>query len=153
VVATASSSRRTFLVLERTGLGVEVLARRNPLVVQPGERGHELAPLAPQRGLEVPIRGRPERPPLLFPFDDEADGDALHASGAEAGLHLLPQHGRERVAVEPVEDAAALLGANQVLVDLGRMLERLVDGVLGDLVEGEAAAPGSWAAAPLSGAS
>ena len=64
--------------------------------------------------------------PLFFPLDDQANGDALHAAGAETGLHLLPQHRRQRVAVQAVEDAAALLRAHQVLVDVFvRLAQRL----------------------------
>ena len=80
-----------------------------------------------------------ERAPLFLALDDQANGDALHAAGAQPGLHLLPEHRRQRVAVEAIENAAALLRAHQVLVDVAGIVERLLDRVLGDLVEDDAA--------------
>jgi hypothetical protein len=53
----------------------------------------------------------------------------------QARHHLLPQHGRDLVAVEPVEDAPRLLRVDQRLVHRPRVGERLVDRALGDLVE------------------
>ena len=70
-----------------------------------------------QPRFEVPVDAGAERAPLFLALDDEPHGHALHAAGAQAGLHLLPEHRRQRVAVEPIEDAAALLGADEVLVD------------------------------------
>ena len=103
------------------------------------ERRDELASLASQLRLEIPVDRRAERATLFLALDDQPDGDALHAAGAETRLHLLPEHRRQRVAVQPIEDAAAFLRADQVLVDVARVLERLVDGVFGDLVEDDAA--------------
>ena len=102
-------------------VGVEVLARRDALVADPHQRGDErpLAPLADRR-LEVPVGARAEPPALFLALDDQPDGHALHAAGAEPGLHLLPEHRRQRVAVEPVEDAAGFLRAHQGLVDAVR---------------------------------
>ena len=109
--------------------GVEVLAGGDAAIVDADERGAELAPVgALERGVEVPVVRRAERQPLLLALDDQPHRHALHAAGAEAGLHLLPQHRRERVAVEPVEDAPALLGPHQVLVDV---LVGVVEGARG----------------------
>ena len=84
----------------------------------------ELAPLAATAAPRDPSRRAARNAqPLFLAIDDQADGDALHAAGAQAGLHLLPQHRRQRVAVEPIEDAAALLRAHQVLVDVVRVLD------------------------------
>ena len=90
-------------------------------------------------GFEIPIDRRAERAALFLALDDQPHGNALHASGAEPGLHLLPEHRRQRVAVEAVEDAAALLRANEVLVDVDGFVERLLDRVFGDLVEDDPA--------------
>ena len=92
-------------------------------------------PSAEKLRVEIRVARRAEREPLLFAIDDQPDGDALDAAGAQAGLDLLPQHRRQRVAVEAIEDAAAFLRAHQVVVDVVRLLDRLVDGLLGDLVE------------------
>ena len=82
-------------------------------------------PSADEPRFEIPVGRGAERQALLFAIDDQPDGDALHAAGAQAGLDLLPQHRRQRVAVEPIEDAAALLRADQVLVDVVRVLDGL----------------------------
>ncbi len=81
---------------------------------------------------------RPEAAAFFFTLDDQTDGDALHASRAETGLHLFPQHRRQRVAIQAVEDAAAFLRADQVFVDVVRVLDRLVDRVFGDFVKDDA---------------
>jgi len=62
----------------------------------------------------------------------------LDAPGAEARLHLLPQDRRECVAVKPVENAPALLRANEVLVDVSRIVERLPHRIFRNLVKDDA---------------
>ena len=113
------SRRRTLVILEGPGLRVEVLPGRDALIVDANERGNELAPLALHRRFEVPVLGRTERTPLFLALDDQAHRNALHTSGAQSRLHLLPEDRREGVAVEPIENAPALLRANEVLVDVG----------------------------------
>ena len=120
---------------ERARARVEVLARGEPHVADARERGRELASLTRQPGLEVPVAARPERPARLFAFHQQPHRHALHAAGAQPGGHLLPQHRRQRVAVEPVEDAAALLRLDQVLVEVVRARHGLFDRLLGDFVE------------------
>src|SRR6267154_2746848 len=66
--------------------------------------------------LEIGITRRAKREALLLAIDDEPDGDALHAAGAQTGLDLFPQDRRKRVAVEPIQNAAALLRADQIVV-------------------------------------
>ena len=126
------------LVLELAGFRVEVLPVGDALVVDARERRDELASLAAQPRLEVPVDRRAERPALFLALDDQPDGDALDPPRAQARLHLLPEQRRQRVAVQPVENAAALLGANEVLVHHARVVERLFDGILGDFVEDDA---------------
>ena len=77
----------------------------------------------------------PERHPLALTLDDEARRDRLDAAGGEPGHDLLPEHRRHLVAVEPIEDPPRLLCVDEPLVDLARLLERLLDRVAGDLVE------------------
>jgi hypothetical protein len=50
--------------------------------------------------LRDPSSSRPEREAFFFALDDHAHRHALHAARAESGLHFLPQHRRQRVAVE-----------------------------------------------------
>jgi hypothetical protein len=54
---------------------------------------------------------------------------------AESPAYLLPEHRRDLVAVEPVEDAPGLLRVDEPLVDLARLLEGALDRIAGDLVE------------------
>ena len=74
----------------------------------------------------------------MLAVDDQTDCNALDSARAEAGLHLLPQHRRQRVAVQPVEDAPALLRPHQVLIYIVRIFDRFENGRLGDLVKDDA---------------
>ncbi len=84
---------------------------------------------------EVPVLGGAERDALAFPLDDEAGGDGLDAARRQLRHDLLPQDRRDFVAVEAVEDAAGLLGVDELLVQLARVGDGGADRVLGDLVE------------------
>ena len=62
----------------------------------------------------------------------------LNASGRERVIDLLfDQHG-ERVAHKTVHDAASFLSRNEIHIDLARVIERVIDGRLRDLVEDHA---------------
>ncbi len=126
-------------VLQRAGLRIEILAAGNALVADFDQRGDEFAAFTLERGFEVPVDRRAERAAFFLALDDQPNGHALHAPGAQTRLHLLPQHGRQRVAVQAVEDAPALLRANEVLVHVARVCERLLHGFFGDFVEDDAA--------------
>jgi hypothetical protein len=54
---------------------------------------------------------------LALAVDDDADGDRLDASGRQAGPNLSPEQRAQRVAHQPVDDAARLLGVDEILVD------------------------------------
>ena len=120
-------------------VGAEVGAAGDPGAVEGVQLGreHPLLVLAAgvEGALEVPVRREPERDPLPLPVDDEPGRDRLHAAGGQAGHDLLPQHRRDLVAVEPVEDPARLLGLDEVHVEVARVLGGLEDRRLGDLVE------------------
>ena len=88
-----------------------------------------------ERGQEIPPCGRAERHPLALALDDEPRRHRLDTAGREPGHDLLPEDRRHLVAVEPVEDPPRLLRVDKPLVDLARLLERLLDRVAGDLVE------------------
>ena len=100
--------------LERAVLG-EVAALGDPLAVDRREPGLERAGI--EDAPDVPVAGRDEGAALALALDDEADGDRLHAAGGEALHHLLPEHGRDLVAVEAVEDPPRLLRVDEALVD------------------------------------
>jgi hypothetical protein len=53
----------------------------------------------------------------------------------QLGGHLLPQHRADLIAVQPVQDAAGLLGVDQVVVQVAWVLSGGADRRFGDLVE------------------
>ena len=90
-------------------------------------------------GGERPVLDRDERFDVLFAVDDHLHRHRLHASGGEAAADLVPEEGRDLVADEAVENAARLLGVDLVHVDLARLVDGLLHGLLRDLVEEDAA--------------
>ena len=96
-------------------------------MVSSGSRGED--------AFDVPVAGGAERHPGPLALDQDAGGDALHPAGGQLRHDLLPQHRGDLVAVEPVEDAAGLLGVDKPLVDLARVVDRRPDRLRGDLVE------------------
>ncbi len=91
-----------------------------------------------ERALEVPVVGRTERHALPFALHHDPGRHRLHTAGRQAPHDLLPQHGRDLVAVEPVEEAASLLGVDDLAIELGRVGDRPLDGLGGDLGEDDA---------------
>ena len=91
-----------------------------------------------ERRLDVPPGRAYEGHSLALPLDDESGGNRLDAAGREPAHDLLPEHGRDLVAVEPVEDPARLLRVHEPLVDPPRLGERTADRVGRDLVEDHA---------------
>ena len=124
---------RRFGVLETEGLVIEALA--GELVEVGGERRRLVAFEA--RG-DRPVLLRHERLDLALALADDAHRDRLHAAGGEPAAHLLPQERADLVADQPVEDAARLLRVVLVPIELERVLDRLLNGLLGDLVEQDA---------------
>ena len=122
---------------ELAGRGNEVLPLRHPSPVHCHEARFEGAGV--ERREEIPVLGRPECHTLALALDDEAGRHRLHAPGREPAGHLLPQHGRDLVAVQPIEDPARFLSVDEAVVDVARLLEGASDGVLRDLVEDHAA--------------
>ena len=109
----------------------------------PSTRTRSAAKVAPrrssERGRERPVLARREGLDLALALDDQAHGDRLDAAGREAAAHLARDERAERVADQAVDDAARLLGVDEVDVDRARVREGLADGALGDLAEGHAA--------------
>ena len=125
---TTTSSRR------HAAVAVEVLAGGDPGVVEADQGGLE-GGVGGKGGQQVPVAGGDERHPLALALDHEPHRGRLHASRRQARGDLAPQHLGHRVAEEPVDDAAGLLGVDEPAVDVARVLDRLLDGVAGDLVE------------------
>ena len=111
----------------------EVAARCDALPVERDEP--RLEGLRIEGREQVPPLGRAERHSLALPLDDEACRHRLDAAGREPGHDLLPEHRRDLVAVEAVEDAARLLRVDEPLVDLARVVQCGLDRRAGDLVE------------------
>jgi hypothetical protein len=126
------------VLADEHAVGVEVLAGRDSNIAYSRQRRPEAAALGRELGVEVGIARGAEGEPLLLTIDNEPDRDALHAARAQAGLDLFPQHRRQRVAIQAIENAPALLRADEVVVDAVRFEDCLVDRFLGDLVKDDA---------------
>ena len=121
----------------------EVLARGEFLTGQFDERSGELrlvlgGLLVTEGGLQIPPRRDPERHALTFTLHHDTGRDGLHTPGGQPRHDLLPQHRRDLVAVEPVEDATGLLGIDEASVELTRVVDRVADRLGRDLVEDHA---------------
>ena len=101
--------------------------RRSPFLFCDGEGG-----------VDPPPAGRAEADARPLALDHHAGGHALDPAGGQPGHDLLPQHGRDLVAVEPVEDATGLLGVDQPTVEVTPLAHGPLDGRPGDLVEDHA---------------
>ena len=75
---------------------------------------------------------------LLLALDDQPHGDRLHAPRRQPAPHLGPEHRADLVADQAVQHAARLLRLELLHVELHRLADRLVDRLLGDLVEEDA---------------
>ena len=132
--------------LEPPGV-VEVAARGHALAVHRAEAGREraahgvrgLRALGHREGaLHAPVVGGDEGHALPLALDDEAGGHRLHAARREPAGDLAPEHRRELVAEQAVEDAARLLGVHEGRVQLTDVLQTAAHALLGDLAEGHA---------------
>ena len=72
---------------------------------------------------------------LLFAFDDQTDGGALHSARRQSAVDSTPQHRRHLVAVQAVENASGLGSIDEALIDLAWVVDGVLDGGGGDLVE------------------
>ena len=88
-----------------------------------------------ERGVQVPVRRAAERDPLALAVHHHPGGDRLDPARRQLRHDLLPEHRRDLVAVQPVQDAAGLLRVDEVVVDVPRVADGVLDGLRGDLVE------------------
>src|SRR2546430_1607482 len=126
--------RRTVLVRGLTVMDFELVA-----FVLDDLRRQRLARVVRERGLERPVLLGHKGLDLALAVDNQPKGDGLNAAGGKPVANLLPEERRHRVADEPVDDASGLLGVDQVLVDVPRVLGGFLDGGRRDLVEGDTA--------------
>ena len=136
-------ARRRLVELDRVGVGErpvagEVAALSDAVTVDGREARGELG-RGRERAGDVPVLGRDERHPLALALDHEPRRHRLHAAGRQSLHHLAPEHRRDLVAVEAVEDPPRLLRVHEPVVDLARLVDRALDRALRDLVEDHAA--------------
>ena len=104
--------------------------------VDPDDLGRERRAVGGgEQRLERPVLAGRECVDLALALDDEPHRHGLHATGRQSGADLARQQRAERVADEPVDDPAGLLGVHEVGVDLAGIGERLADGPFRDLAE------------------
>ena len=119
---------------ERLGLLARLEARR--------ELGLEERLVGVVGGVELRhdavVGGRMEGDDFTLALHEQPYGNALHAARRERRPHLLPQHGRELEAHQTVQNAARLLGVDQIHVDRARVLDGVENRPLGDFVEYDA---------------
>ena len=89
-------------------------------------------------GVEGPVFLFLELLDLTLTLDDEAESYGLDASGGKATADFVPEQGRDLETDKAVQDAAGLLGIDEIPVDFAGMLESFQHGLLGDFVEGDA---------------
>ncbi len=132
--ATALASSSAMTLAGHLSTVAEVLAGRDPCATDRDElRVEGRSGGGPE--VDVPVVGGDVRDAFAFALDDEPNGRALDAPGRQAAVDASPQHRRHLVAVEAVEDAAGLGGVDEPVVEATRVVDGVVDGRLGDLVE------------------
>ena len=99
-------------------------------------RGERPAVCGLQMGIQRPVFLRNKRADLLLAVDHHAGRDRLDASGGQTAPHLLPKERRQLIADETVENAARLLGVDQIRVDIARVGDSLLHGFFCDFIEG-----------------
>ena len=119
--------------LDQLAAVVERVASGNSLSVDVGQCRRETARV--QQRFDVGVGGTDETHALPLAVDHQAQRDRLHPARGQPGHDLLPQHRRYLVAVEPVKNAAGLLGVNEVLVQVASVLQCPTDRLRRDLVE------------------
>ena len=101
---------------------IKIAAYGNTRAIDAGESGLKgagvivIGDAAIERCGEVPICGGNERHALPLALHDHAGGHGLHAAGGQARHDLLPQHRRNFITIEAVEDAAGFLRVHQIFV-------------------------------------
>ena len=123
---------------ERTRSASRLVGDLCLLAVDLMELGGEPLPRLLQQRLDGPVLDRLEGADLPLALDDEPQRDGLHATRRDPLLHRLPEHGARLVADETIQNAPRLLRLDLLVVDLAGLLDGVLDGVLGDLVEQDA---------------
>jgi hypothetical protein len=88
-----------------------------------------------QAGKDVPVLFGNERADLTLAVADQFQCDRLHATGAQAAAHLVPQQWTDLVTNQPIEDAPRPLSGDHLDIDRPGVLEGVEHRLLGDFVE------------------
>ena len=91
-----------------------------------------------QLGHQIPVGRTDEGHSLPLTLDNQPGGHGLDTSRTQAGPHLPPEHGREFVPVEAVQHPPGLLGIDHVGVHIAGVIQGVLDGLRGYLVEDHA---------------
>jgi len=102
-----------------------------------------------QVDVDRPILFLLEPADVVFAVNDQAQRDGLDASGRQSTADFVPKQGRNLVTDQTIEYAAGLLGVHKVRIHWPGMVEGLLDGRSGDLVECDAEDFGGGAALGL----
>ena len=62
---------------------------------------------------------------LALALADQTDGDRLHAARRAGLVDRAPEHRRDLVAHEPIEEATSLLGVDEAQVEVAGLVDRL----------------------------
>ena len=108
------------------------------LVPVKGGGEHGLAGGRGELGVNAPVLLGHKGLDFLLPIYDHPHGHALHPARGKPPADGLGQKGAEGVAHQPVQDAAGLLGVDQIQIDGPGVGHALLHAGAGDLVKGDA---------------
>ena len=94
-----------------------------------------LAAIRAQIGFNCPVFDRLKIINLAFTLDHQPQCHRLHPSSGQAVAHFAPQDRAKAVTHQTIQDAAGLLGIDQVHVDLTRFGKSFFNGAFGNLME------------------
>ena len=121
-------------IADQTTRRVEVLAGGDAPAVD-GDEGRRERRRRRGGQLDVPVAGGDEGDPLPLALDDQAHRRALYPTGRQAAIDPPPQHRRDLVAVQAVEDPPGLGGVDEAVVDAPWVAHGVIDRRRRDLVE------------------
>ena len=78
-------------------------------------------------GVQRPVFALLKGADLALALDNQSQCDRLDAARRQTLHHFAPEHGRDLVAVQAVEDPACLLRIDERIVDVARLGERALD--------------------------
>ena len=82
-------------------------------------------------------RGCTERLNLPLFLYDQTNRYGLYATGRKTGSYFLPKDGRQLKSYDTIEHTARLLGVHQIIVDIARMEDGLLNSRFGDLMKND----------------